>query len=77
MMAAFGGMNVRVAELPVAPRKKKASDHALRRWRTGPPACVPNHGMIATGASCDKAMWWQSNRDHRRQFIHLGRLAGR
>lgn len=56
MMAAFGGMEIRCA--PYATFGTEAlSRHAIAalEGRTG--CLLANHGMIATGASLDKAMW--------------------
>ncbi len=56
MMAAFGGMEIRCA--PYATFGTEAlSRHAIAALagRTG--CLLANHGMIATGASLDKAMW--------------------
>jgi len=56
MMAAFGGMDI-----PCAPYARfgtaALSDHAIAALdgRTG--CLLANHGMIATGATLDKAMW--------------------
>jgi len=56
MMAAFGGMDIRCADYATF------GTEALSRYaiaalegRTG--CLLANHGMIATGASLDKAMW--------------------
>ncbi|MBO0902443.1 class II aldolase/adducin family protein [Jiella sonneratiae] len=56
MMAAFGGMEIRVADYATF-GTKELSEAALRalEGRTG--CLLANHGMIATGASLDKAMW--------------------
>lgn len=56
MMAAFGGMDVRCAPYATfgTPELSAAALAALE----GRTACLlANHGMIATGASLDKAMW--------------------
>jgi L-fuculose-phosphate aldolase len=53
MMAAFGGMNVRVADYARF-GTKDLSDHALKALQG---CLLANHGMIATGTSLDKAMW--------------------
>ena len=56
MMAAFGGMDIRCAGY-ARYGTKELSDLALAALdgRTG--CLLANHGMIATGASLDKAMW--------------------
>src|SRR6266581_4038563 len=56
MMAAFGGMNVRVADYARF-GTKELSDHALKALEDRTACLLANHGMIATGASLDKAMW--------------------
>ena len=56
MIAAFGGMNVRVAGYARYGTKElsELAIHALE----GRTACLlANHGMIATGTSLDEAMW--------------------
>ncbi|MEJ1159299.1 class II aldolase/adducin family protein [Prosthecomicrobium sp. N25] len=56
MIAAFGGMDVRVADYATY-GTAELSANALKalEGRTG--CLLANHGMIATGASLDKAMW--------------------
>jgi L-fuculose-phosphate aldolase len=56
MMAAFGGMNIRCADYATY-GTGELSKHALAALdgRTG--CLLANHGMIATGANLDKAMW--------------------
>jgi L-fuculose-phosphate aldolase len=56
MIAAFGGMDIRCAEYATY-GTKALSDNALKalEGRTG--CLLANHGMIATGADLDKAMW--------------------
>jgi L-fuculose-phosphate aldolase len=56
MMAAFGGMNVRVADYARF-GSKELSDHALKALENRTACLLANHGMIATGASLDRAMW--------------------
>jgi L-fuculose-phosphate aldolase len=56
MMAAFGGMNVRVADYARF-GTKELSEHALKALEDRTACLLANHGMIATGASLDKAMW--------------------
>ena len=56
MMAAFGGMNVRVAGYARF-GTKELSEHALKALEGRTACLLANHGMIATGASLDKAMW--------------------
>jgi L-fuculose-phosphate aldolase len=56
MMAAFGGMNVRVADYARF-GTKELSDHALKALENRSACLLANHGMIATGPSLDKAMW--------------------
>lgn len=56
MIAAFGGMDIRCADYATY-GTKALSENALRalEGRTG--CLLANHGMIATGANLDKAMW--------------------
>jgi len=56
MIAAFGGMDIRCADYATY-GTKELSVNALKalEGRTG--CILANHGMIATGASLDKAMW--------------------
>jgi L-fuculose-phosphate aldolase len=56
MMAAFGGTDIRCADYATY-GTKELSENALRalEGRTG--CLLANHGMIATGANLDKAMW--------------------
>jgi L-fuculose-phosphate aldolase len=56
MMAAFGGTDIRCAEYATY-GTKELSENALKalEGRTG--CLLANHGMIATGADLDKAMW--------------------
>jgi L-fuculose-phosphate aldolase len=56
MMAAFGGMEIRCAPYATF-GTAELSRHALAALdgRTG--CLLANHGMIATGATLDKAMW--------------------
>jgi L-fuculose-phosphate aldolase len=56
MMAAFGGMNVRVAGYARF-GTKELSDHALKALENRTACLLANHGMIATGATLEKAMW--------------------
>jgi len=56
MMAAFGGVNVRVSDYARF-GTKELSDHALKALENRTACLLANHGMIATGASLDKAMW--------------------
>src|SRR6478735_8133721 len=56
MMAAFGGMNVRVAGYARF-GTRELSEHALKALENRAACLLANHGMIATGASLDKAMW--------------------
>src|SRR5205814_8800637 len=56
LMTAFGGMNVRVADYARF-GTKELSDHALKALEHRTACLLANHGMIATGASLDKAMW--------------------
>jgi L-fuculose-phosphate aldolase len=56
MMAAFGGMNVRVANYARF-GTKELSEHALKALEDRTACLLANHGMIATGATLDKAMW--------------------
>lgn len=56
MMAAFGGMNVRVADCARF-GTAELSEHALAALEGRTACLLANHGMIATGASLDKAMW--------------------
>jgi L-fuculose-phosphate aldolase len=56
MMAAFGGTDIRCADYATY-GTKELSENALKalEGRTG--CLLANHGMIATGANLDKAMW--------------------
>jgi L-fuculose-phosphate aldolase len=56
MMAAFGGTDIRCADYATY-GTKELSENALKalEGRTG--CLLANHGMIATGADLDKAMW--------------------
>jgi len=56
MMAAFGGMNVRVAGYARF-GTRELSEHALKALENRTACLLANHGMIATGGSLDKAMW--------------------
>ena len=56
MVAAFGGVNVRVADYARF-GTKELSEHALKALENRTACLLANHGMIATGASLDKAMW--------------------
>jgi L-fuculose-phosphate aldolase len=56
MIAAFGGINVRVAGYARF-GTKELSEHALKALENRTACLLANHGMIATGASLDKAMW--------------------
>src|SRR5260370_5000670 len=56
MMAAFGGMNVRVADYARF-GTKELSDHALKALENRSACLLANHRMIATGPSLHKAMW--------------------
>src|SRR2546430_2357364 len=56
MMAAFGGMNVRVAGYARF-GTKELSDHALKALEGRPACMLANQGRIAPGVSVDKAMW--------------------
>jgi L-fuculose-phosphate aldolase len=55
MMAAFGGMNVRVAHYTTFGTKELA-EHVLKALENRTACSLANHGMIATGTSLDKAM---------------------
>jgi L-fuculose-phosphate aldolase len=56
MMAAFGGTSVRVAGYARF-GTKELSDHALKALENRTACLLANHGMIATGATLEKAMW--------------------
>ncbi|MCB8836389.1 class II aldolase/adducin family protein [Aurantimonas sp. VKM B-3413] len=56
MMAAFGGMDIRVADYATF-GTKELSEAALRALEDRTGCLLANHGMIATGANLDKAMW--------------------
>jgi L-fuculose-phosphate aldolase len=56
MMAAFGGMNVRVADYTRF-GSKELSEYALKALENRTACLLANHGMIAIGASLDRAMW--------------------
>ncbi|MXN50756.1 class II aldolase [Shinella sp. AETb1-6] len=56
MIAAFGGPDVRIADY--ARYGTKALSDSVLRAMEGRSACLmANHGMIATGATLEKAMW--------------------
>jgi L-fuculose-phosphate aldolase len=56
MIAAFGGMNVRVADYARF-GTRELSDHVLRALQGRTACLLANHGMIAVGTSLDRAMW--------------------
>jgi L-fuculose-phosphate aldolase len=56
MIAAFGGANVRVADYARF-GSKELSEHTLKALENRTACLLANHGMIATGASLDRAMW--------------------
>ncbi len=56
MIAAFGGTNVRCAPYATF-GTKELSVHALAALEGRTACLLANHGMIATGANLDKAMW--------------------
>ena len=56
MIAAFGGNNVRVADYARF-GTAELSAHALVALKDRSACLLANHGMIATGATLDKAMW--------------------
>ena len=56
MIAAFGGMNVRVAGYARF-GTRELSEHAIHALEGRTACLLANHGMIATGATLDKAMW--------------------
>jgi L-fuculose-phosphate aldolase len=56
MVAAFGGSNVRVAGYARF-GTKQLSEYALEALRDRNACLLANHGMIAAGASLDRAMW--------------------
>ncbi|MBZ7922536.1 class II aldolase/adducin family protein [Ensifer adhaerens] len=56
MIAAFGGSDVRVADYERY-GSKALSDSVLRALEGRSACLMANHGMIATGASLEKAMW--------------------
>ncbi|MBP0614429.1 class II aldolase/adducin family protein [Jiella mangrovi] len=56
MIAAFGGMDIRVADYATY-GTKELSEAALRALEDRTGCLLANHGMIATGATLDKAMW--------------------
>lgn len=56
MMAAFGGTNIRCAGY-ARYGTKELSEHALAALEGRNGCLLANHGMIALGASLDKAMW--------------------
>jgi L-fuculose-phosphate aldolase len=56
MMAAFGGMNVRVAGYARF-GTSELSEHALKALENRTACLLAKHGMIATGTSLEKAMW--------------------
>ena len=76
MMAAFGGMDIRVSDYATF-GTSELSEAALRalEGRTG--CLLANHGMIATGASLDKAMWLAVELETiARQYYHTLLIGG-
>lgn len=56
MIAAFGGTDIRCAEYATY-GTKQLSDNALKALEGRAGCLLANHGVIATGANLDKAMW--------------------
>jgi L-fuculose-phosphate aldolase len=56
MMAAFGGMDIRCSDYARF-GTKELSEHAIKALDGRSGCLLANHGMIATGANLDKAMW--------------------
>lgn len=56
MMAAFGGMDVRCSDYATY-GTAELSAHALKALENRTACLLANHGMIATGANLEKAMW--------------------
>ncbi|EAU41019.1 putative l-fuculose phosphate aldolase protein [Fulvimarina pelagi HTCC2506] len=56
MMAAFGGMDIRCSDYATF-GTKELSTAALKALEDRTGCLLANHGMIATGANLDKAMW--------------------
>ena len=56
MVAAFGGVDVRVADYATYGTKELA-EHALKALEGRKGCLLANHGMIATGRDLDEAMW--------------------
>jgi L-fuculose-phosphate aldolase len=56
MIAAFGGSDIRCSGYATY-GTKELSVHALKALEGRSGCLLANHGMIATGATLDKAMW--------------------
>ena len=56
MIAAFGGTDIRCSGYATY-GTKELSEHAIAALRNRNGCLLANHGMIAVGASLDKAMW--------------------
>ena len=56
MVAAFGGSDVRVADY-ARYGSRELSENVLKALRGRSACLMANHGMIATGATLEKAMW--------------------
>jgi L-fuculose-phosphate aldolase len=56
MMAAFGGMDIRCSDYARF-GTKELSEHAIKALEGRSGCLLANHGMIATGANLDRAMW--------------------
>ena len=56
MIAAFGGTDIRCAEYATY-GTKQLSENALKALEGRSGCLLANHGVIATGANLDKAMW--------------------
>lgn len=76
MIAAFGGMDVRCADYATF-GTKELSENALKALDGRSGCLLANHGMIATGASLDRAMWLAVELETiARQYYHALLIGG-
>jgi len=76
MMAAFGGMNVRCAGYATF-GTAELSELALQALEGRTACLLANHGMIATGANLEKAMWLAVELETiARQYYHTLLIGG-
>ena len=76
MIAAFGGMDIRVADYATY-GTAELSANALTALEARTGCLLANHGMIATGATLDKAMWLAVELETiARQYYHTLLIGG-